>query len=226
MNPRKDSGWPVAFQLPTKLQNGWCTSPEVNTLAENSRAIDVIHYDGSNHVDCYACAIFDKASDQLHRKIDQLLAQNLSWTWLSESRLLSPEQSNPHFSRRLTLLSDSSSNLLLEDFEFRDEDGYGLFVALFGCRDEFLLTDSAQLNEELERFCSGRSTALDIAVIRPSDDALDYIFFRGDSGGIADALLEAEIGPEGSVKFVQRPYRRLRTASLENLFLGSVERTT
>lgn len=149
--------------------------------------------------------------------VEQLLASNLEWLWISETRPPSPDQRGDVATRALTHLTESTSRSLIAELSERDEDGYGRFLALFGVRKLPHRLEPTWLHEGLRKLAAEQDGGVELAVVQIGDTPNDYVYVRRDpSDGAAQLLDEWNIGEASS--FEEKKYRALGVATLEHLF--------
>jgi len=149
--------------------------------------------------------------------VEQLLASDLEWLWISETRPPGPNHRAEVAARALTHLTNSTAQSLIADLSERDQDGYGRFVALFGVRKIAERLESGWLQDELRRLAAEEDGDLQLVVVQIGDAPNDYVHVRRDPSGDAARMLEQwDLGEAGP--FEEKKYRALRAATLENLF--------
>lgn len=187
--------------------------------ATTSDAPKAVRYLGDHGLICYEYPLLGPDGMPPDKFVDTLLSSELTWLWLSESRARTPDESHDVDQRPLTVLTPSTANALVADLSIRDDDGYGLFAALFGgqgSRGPLAGTSALGLKDELRHFLSDRPRFLEIVVVQIGDTPNDYIFLRRDAGP-ATARILSTWGISESVS-TERDYRKLRVARLEQLF--------
>jgi hypothetical protein len=117
--------------------------------------------------------------------------------------------------RKVTPVSQAAVAELAGELSERDEDGYGLFVALFGSEKSFDSGGDAWLQPELRRFAAGEAGALEMVIIRLGDSA-EHVYVGHDVTEAVDELLRQWNIDRAVAK--KRRYERLGVAKLENLF--------
>jgi len=185
--------------------------------ATNSDLRKVSRYSRDSGAICFELPLLGPSGRPPRDLVEELLASDLEWLWISETRPPSPNQRADVVARALTHLTDSTTPALVTDLSERDQDGFGRFVALFGVRKVPERLESGWLHDELVKLAAEEDGDLQLVVVQIGDTPNDYVYLRRDPSGDAARMLEQwGVGETGS--FDEKKYRALRVATLENLF--------
>ena len=143
------------------------------------------------------------------RFVEILRNSALSWYWESVPIVPDANQRTP-----LQALTSASAAALVADLEWRDPDGAGQYVAMFGATPGSSLND---LQPAIGKFVRDEFGPIQLAIVQLGDSPREQVFLRQEiDREVAEllGLLGVETNRPGRVL----PYARLATASLESLY--------
>jgi hypothetical protein len=170
---------------------------------------------------CYEARFFDSERG-LRQWASDLLGSSLKWYWASSLRTQNLGERRERFGERpLTRLTSSSLGLFLQDFLYRDENGWGRHIAVFGASvwpeetTGSISGLSAAIKKEVKRFIEGLPEAPQAVVVMDGIGP-DQIFVRQPMTADVMVLLDKwQLREEERIEKV--PYHRLGVSRIECL---------
>lgn len=161
---------------------------------------------------CYELPIFGPRASEA-TGVEALLASRLAWIWESAVR----ERPAPRGSRQLRRLEAETRQLLLDQLAYRDDDGLGRFVAVYGL-DASAARELGErsLGELLRDFADGAGGTLEVVIVQLGDAPNEYLFVSAEPTAAAQRTLDLLGVAERDWRDV--PYRRLQLAALESIY--------
>jgi hypothetical protein len=196
--------------------DGWVELEE-SMSAKKSGSPDLVLYERPVGASCYETHLIRPNGVSPLTFAGSICDSKLKWYWMSRMDSHAPPDAprEPSKERKMTLVTQAAIGELAQDLSEMDEDGYGLFVALFGCKGLHDSGGDEWLIRELKEFSIGGQGALDMVMIRLGDSP-EYVYVKRDATEAARALLRRwNIDPAAAKK---RRYSWLGVAKLENLF--------